>query len=93
MKLLSTLRLLTRPSAPTSGAEAGAIYYDTTAGKPLYNDGSQWTSFAGNSVAGYPQDVTDTYTVPDNRQVIYFDRFQNDGVITITGTGTLIGMR
>jgi hypothetical protein len=80
MKLLNTLLLLARPQAPITGVAAGA----------LYNDGSAWNAFGQT---GFPEDILSTYTVPDNRQVTYFDRFQNDGVLTIVGTGTLVGFR
>ncbi len=92
MKLLNTLRLLVSGSPPVTGVGPGAVYYDSAAGEPRWNDGSQWNSFGGGSV-GFPEDITTSYTVPDNRQVIYFDRFTNDGVLTINGTGTLVGMR
>jgi hypothetical protein len=90
MKLLNTLLLLVKPSPPTTGVAPGAVYYDSGANEPRYSDGTNWNSFGSN---GFPEDVTTTYVVPDNRQVIYFDRFQNDGILTITGTGTLVGMR
>jgi hypothetical protein len=92
MKLLNTLLLLARPSAPTTGVAAGAVYYDTGGAQPLYYDGTSWSSFAGGAI-GVPEVISGTYAVPDNRQVIYFDRFQNDGVLTITGTGTMVGIR
>jgi hypothetical protein len=78
MKLLNTLLLLVKSTPPT------------TAQEPRWNDGTGWNSFGST---GFPEDVTSTYTVPDNRQVTYFDRFQNDGVLTIVGTGTLVGFR
>ena len=90
MKLLNTLLLLVKPSAPVTGVAKGAIYYDDSAGEPRWNDGIGWNSFGST---GFPEDLTSTYTVPDNRQVIYFDRFTNDGVLQINGTGTLVGMR
>lgn len=90
MKLLNTLLLFARATPPTTGVAAGAVYFDATANEPRYNDGANWNSFGST---GFPEDITSTYVVPDNRQVIYFDRFQNDGILTIAGTGTLVGMR
>lgn len=90
MKLLNALTLLVRSSAPTTGAGAGAIYYDSDTSQPRYHDGSTWNPFGSG---GFPEIVTDKFAVPDNRQVIYFDHFQNDGILTISGTGTLVGMR
>jgi hypothetical protein len=90
MKLLNTLLLLVKSTPPTTGVGAGAVYYDASAQEPRWNDGTGWNSFGST---GFPEDVTSTYTVPDNRQVTYFDRFQNDGVLTIVGTGTLVGFR
>ncbi len=95
MRLLNTLLLLTRTSAPTTGVAAGAVYYDAANNEPKYHNGTAWMSFGGTGAGtiGFPEDVTTTYVVPDNRQVTYFDRFQNDGVLNIQGTGTLIGFR
>ncbi len=95
MKLLNTLRLLVSGTAPSQGVAAGAIYYDSGTNEPKYHNGTQWNSFGGTGTGtiGFPEVSSPTYVVPDNRQVIYFDRFQNDGVLQITGTGTLIGMR
>lgn len=90
MKLFNTLRLLVRSSAPSTGVSAGAVYYDDLNAEPLYHDGSTWNTFG---TTGFPEVIHYTFTVPDNRQVMYFDSFQNDGVLTISGTGTLVGMR
>lgn len=90
MKLLNTLMLLVRPTPPVTGVGAGAMYHDATANEPRWHDGTNWNSFGST---GFPEDLTSTYVVPDNRQVIYFDKFTNDGVLTIAGTGTLVGMR
>jgi hypothetical protein len=90
VKLLNTLLLLARPSPPTTGVAPGAIYYDTASATPLYYDGSAWTPFV---TTGVPQTINSTFMVPDNRQVMYFDSLRNDGVLFISGTGTLVGMR
>jgi N-acetylglucosamine kinase-like BadF-type ATPase len=88
VKLLATLRLLVSSVAPTGGATQGAVYYDSADNAPRYYDGTQWVDF---NQLGFP-DPAIAAIVPDGRQVIYFDKFTNDGVLTINGTGTLIGM-
>ena len=90
MKLLNTLRLLLSPTAPTAGATAGAVYYDSAQAQPLFNDGTTWAPFG---VPGIPDPIVTTFTVPDGRQVMYFDHFQNDGVLIINGSGYLVGIR
>jgi hypothetical protein len=90
MKLLSTLLLLVRSTPPTTGVAAGAVYYDSTEAEPRFHDGSNWNTFGE---AGFPDPIVSSFTVPNGRQVTYFDHFQNDGVLTISGTGTLVGIR
>jgi hypothetical protein len=87
MRLLNTLRLLVRASPPTTGVAPGAVYYDTTCVEPRYYDGASWQTFGE---IGFPQ-VTTAFVVPDGRQVTYFDQFRNDGVLTIEGSGVLVG--
>jgi hypothetical protein len=90
MKLLNTLLLLVRPSPPVTGVAPGAVYYDSSANEPRYSDGSTWNPFGQT---GFPDPLSTTFTVPDGRQVMYFDSFTNDGVLTISGTGYLVGIR
>lgn len=90
MKLLSTLLLLVKSVPPTTGVAAGAVYFDSTNNEPRFNDGTNWNSFG---TIGFPDPISTTFTVPDARQVMYFDHFQNDGVLTITGSGYIVGIR
>lgn len=90
MRLLNTLLLLVRPTPPSSGVAAGSVYFDSSMGEPRWSDGATWNSFGS---IGFPDPITTSFTVPDAHQVTYFDKFQNDGVLTITGTGYIVGMR
>lgn len=90
MKLLNTLRLLVRATPPSTGVSAGAVYHDATANEPRWHDGATWNSFG---TVGFPDPITTSFVVPDGKQVTYFDRFTNDGVLTITGSGYLVGIR
>lgn len=89
MKLFSSLLLLVRPTPPSNNS-AGAVFYDSAATEPRWSDGSNWNSFG---TVGFPDPLTSSFTVPNNRQVVYFDKFTNDGVLTITGSGYIVGMR
>jgi len=88
MRLLNTLRLLVAGAAPSSGVGQGAVYYDSSDNAPRYYDGAQWVDF---NQLGFP-DPANGVIIPDGRQVVYFDAFVNDGVVTIQGTGRLIGV-
>ena len=89
MRLLNALRLLVTPDPPTGAVTAGAVYYDSTCAQPLFHDGIRWQGFG--TPGGFP-DPALTLWVRDGHQVMYFDHFTNDGILTIAGTGTLIGV-
>lgn len=74
MRLLSTLRLLVKPEAPTAGVAQGALYFDSALGEPLYHNGSDWVSFdSGAATVGYPTFVQTT--TPDAGQTAGFDKW------------------
>jgi hypothetical protein len=89
VRLLNVLRLLASSAAPQAGVAAGAVYYDMLAHEPVFHDGTTWNTFRQ---IGFPDPVV-AFTVPDGRQVTYFDKVTNDGVLTITGSGYLVGIR
>lgn len=88
MRLFNLLRLLATPSPPTQGVAEGAVYYDTTLREPQYHDDTHWTALSPLGIANPILNVV----VPTGRQVTYFDTITNDGVLTIEGTGTLVGI-
>jgi hypothetical protein len=90
MRLLNTIRLLVKPDAPTTGVAQGALYYDSTREQTRVHDAIAWKDA---SPLGVPNPVTGVVYICDGREVTYFDRLVNDGVLTIEGTGTLIGVR
>ena len=89
MRLLNALRLLVSGDPPVSGVAQGALYYDAVSGQPLFHNGATWNGFG--EPGGFPDPAVTAY-VRDGHQVMYFDHFTNDGVLTIAGTGTLIGV-
>ena len=40
----------TTPNRPTEGLTVGAIYFDTTLGKPIWYNGSSWIDATGSKI-------------------------------------------
>lgn len=91
MRLLNSLRLLLKGDPPTTGVSQGAVYYDTVRDKVRVHDAADWRDV---HQLGVPNPISATYPafVPDGHQVLYFDVLRNDGVLTIEGNGTIVGI-
>jgi hypothetical protein len=90
MRLLNTLRMLVSPTPPNAVVGSGEMYYDSRYREPRYHNGEQWVSIGQN---GFEDPILTSFLVPDGRQIMYFDAFTNNGVITILGSGSLVGVR
>lgn len=90
MRLLNTLRMLVSSTPPAASVGEGEMYYDSRYREPRFHDGVHWVSIGQN---GFEDPISTSFLVPDGRQIMYFDHFTNDGVLTILGNGSLVGVR
>lgn len=88
MRLLNPLRLLVKTGAPTQGAAQGAVYYDAARDRMRARTATAWRDV---DQVGTPNPLGGAI-ITDGYEALYFDRIVNDGVLTIEGSGTLIGV-